>query len=445
MQRRKEVVFCTAVMPFYALRVKYKRDLAKESVMKRFLTAALCAAVAVSSAAWASAADIKTQIFKQGVLGTLNSSGASYEAQVVLPDYVGRYETTLEIGGEEVEATVTVVNPEKSAEVEVTMTNFDGVIYNASLTGIRYDYKPGRGFETSDEEAGEGSSSSEGGRLVLSEGSGLYSGRINFYYSMEDMGYENINDIPDDKWSDLYWFNLGSTYVLALTDEDIDTFLETGEYQNYTWPGLRKVLTGQADMQLYINGSFDNFEKVNQLSEGTFSDISGTWFEGYASAAYEYNLMKGVSEGVFDGYGRMTVAEGITLAARLHNIYYGKDGIFEQGTPWYDIYVGYALDREMIDDDTFDKNERNITRMEMASLLSKAVQLSDLEKINDVSEIPDVERDDENYASVLRLYNAGVLTGSEEDLSFLPEGEITRAEVAAMCARLVCPELRVEY
>ena len=24
------------------------------------------------------------------------------------------------------------------------MTNFDGVIYNASLTGIRYDYKPGR-------------------------------------------------------------------------------------------------------------------------------------------------------------------------------------------------------------------------------------------------------------------------------------------------------------
>ena len=83
--------------------------------------------------------------------------------------------------------------------------------------------------------------------------------------------------------------------------------------------------------------------------------------------------------------------------------------------------------------------------MEMASLLSKAVQLSDLEKINDVSEIPDVEKDDENYASVLRLYNAGVLTGSEEDLSFLPEGEITRAEVAAMCARLVCPELRVEY
>ena len=79
--------------------------------MKRFLTAALCAAVAVSSAAWASAADIKTQIFKQGVLGTLNSSGASYEAQVVLPDYVGRYETTLEIDGEEVEATVTVVNP----------------------------------------------------------------------------------------------------------------------------------------------------------------------------------------------------------------------------------------------------------------------------------------------------------------------------------------------
>ena len=111
---------------------------------------------------------------------------------------------------------------------------------------------------------------------------------------------------------------------------------------------------------------------------------------------------------------------------------------------WYDVYVGYATERGIIKKGQFDDYERNITRKEMAGLLSAAVDLTQLKKINDVETIPDISRSDESFACIRALYNAGVLTGSTNNGGFLPNDDITRAEVSAIAARLGQPKLRVD-
>ena len=64
------------------------------------------------------------------------------------------------------------------------------------------------------------------------------------------------------------------------------------------------------------------FEKVNTYNG--FSDVTDSnWFAKDVKTAYELGLMNGKSDGVFDPNGNVTVAEGITMAARVHAIYNG--------------------------------------------------------------------------------------------------------------------------
>jgi len=413
--------------------------------MKRWISAALCVLMLAGNVPAVHAAEPQPQTLSKGILGTLGSSGISYEAELTVPGYLGQLETTLELDGEEEEVSVSVVRIGKdNASVSVALKRFGGYIYDADLDVTQYTYKEGEGFVSGRGRGLSGTSEQEGGSLDLGSKGGFYAGRIHFYYSLEDMKYRNIDVIPDEKWTELFWFNLGVDYVLALTDKDVETYLETGLLGGYTWPGLHAMLGGEDQPPVYAAGSFDYFKDINHYDTGVFSDISTQWYAPYVGRAYTVGLMKGNRDGTFYAEGNVTVAEAITIAARLHNIYYGHSGAFEQGNPWHQVYVDYAMDAGLIEADTFEDYERPVTRKEMAGLLSKAVDLTALERINATAVIPDVAQDDADYAAIQALYESGVLTGSKGDGSFLPEDDIIRAEAAAMIARLVTPDLRVK-
>ena len=413
--------------------------------MKRILSILLCLGLLIGIAPAVMAAEATPYTLKKGILGTLGSSGVSYEAQLTVPGYLGQVETELTIDGKTEDVSVSVVHiGRENAGVQVELRRFDGTIYDAKLYPVRYDYTEGVGFADAGSRGATGTSSQKGGSLDLGSKGGLFGGRIHFYYSLEDMNYRTIDAIPDEKWTELFWFNLGVDYVLALTDKDVAEVLEKDTLDGFHWPGLRELLGGESQIAVFNEGDFAHFKSVNNYETGIFSDISTQWYAPYVSRTYAVNLMRGNTDGTFYAEGKVTVAEAITIAARLHNIYYGYDGAFEQGSLWYQVYVDYAVAQDMIEADTFDDYERPITRKEMASLLSKAVELTKLEKINEAAEIPDVPSDDEDYAAIQALYAGGVLTGSEADGSFLPEDDIIRAEAATMIARLVTPELRIQ-
>ena len=88
---------------------------------------------------------------------------------------------------------------------------------------------------------------------------------------------------------------------------------------------MKKFLTVLLVVVMLAAGVNAAFEKVNTYSNN-FSDVKDSnWFYENVKTAYELGFMNGKSEGAFDPNGNVTVAEGITMAARLHSIYYGTD------------------------------------------------------------------------------------------------------------------------
>lgn len=77
---------------------------------------------------------------------------------------------------------------------------------------------------------------------------------------------------------------------------------------------------------------------------------------------------------------------------------------------------------------------------------SRMAEVTDLPAINDISAnaIPDLESQ-LGPADTLELYRAGVLTGVDGQGTFAPWSTMTRAEAAAICARILKPELRVRF
>ncbi len=192
---------------------------------------------------------------------------------------------------------------------------------------------------------------------------------------------------------------------------------------------------------------FENFKNTNEYVQGQFTDVAeSAWYNESVQKAYELGLVKGNSETTFNPEGEITIAEALVLACRIHSIYNGGDGVFEQGNPWYQVYVDYAVENGIINANKYEDYTEKAQRSDFAVIMSDAVPAEALEKINNIEFIPDVVDWDIAYVEeVFLLYNAGVLTGSDEAGTFNPESTIKRSEVATIVTRIALPELRKEF
>lgn len=81
---------------------------------------------------------------------------------------------------------------------------------------------------------------------------------------------------------------------------------------------MRKLLVMLLAALMLATGAFAAFEKVNTY-ENNFTDVPETsWYAGNVKSAYELGLMTGNSATTFNPNGNVTVAEAITMAARVH-------------------------------------------------------------------------------------------------------------------------------
>ncbi len=190
-----------------------------------------------------------------------------------------------------------------------------------------------------------------------------------------------------------------------------------------------------------------NFTFQRMYNTGIFSDIDeDAWYgskqTGAIKLAYRYGLMSGRADGSFDPAGSITVAEALTIAARVHDIYYNNKTEFKAGKTWYEEYVDYAISEGIVKKNDFTNYDIAITREEMAYIFANIIPEDALKEINDVYEIPDVADDNKYYYEILYLYNAGVLSGSDAFGTFNPKTNISRAEVSAIIVRVVDPAER---
>jgi len=99
------------------------------------------------------------------------------------------------------------------------------------------------------------------------------------------------------------------------------------------------------------------------------------------------------------------------------------------------------------DDSGYDPAVRFSKDNATRSLFAWLVDLTagELENVNEAVTVPDVNPDEtQDAAAILRLYQAGVLTGVDQAGNFGGGKELTRAQAAIMMARVLEPSLRVK-
>ena len=177
-----------------------------------------------------------------------------------------------------------------------------------------------------------------------------------------------------------------------------------------------------------------------------FEDVPrDAWYYGSVKDAHRLGLIDGMTDTTFVPKGEMTLAQAITLAARMHSAATTGRKL-ENGEPWYQTYVDYCVEKGIIPEapDAAALNAP-VTRAQYAEIFAKALPASMLPAVNDIPDdsIPDVKMTHKNAAAIYTLYRAGILDGRDDAGRFDPEETITRAEIAAILVRMMDTTARV--
>ena len=149
-----------------------------------------------------------------------------------------------------------------------------------------------------------------------------------------------------------------------------------------------------------------------------FQDIEQHW------AKKEINLL--IGESVIDGYedGTFKPDNDITVSEFLKILIEMADYKLEtSGEKWPNWYIETAIKKDLIKNDTFQDYSRNITRYEVAQIVSKYINITNVSNGKNIfSDLKPEEKD-----VVLKLANLGVISGYSDN-TFKSNNPITRAE-----------------
>ena len=187
----------------------------------------------------------------------------------------------------------------------------------------------------------------------------------------------------------------------------------------------------------------------SNVSKFPFADVpSDSWYYSSVKAAWENNLIDGVTANEFKPNATLTVAQPIKLAAALHQLdRTGEVSLKNSGANWYDSYVNYAVVNGIIEKDyaNYTKAQMNasVTRGEFVHIFHGAEEA--YKAINTVADnaIPDVKTTDKFAAEIYEFYRAGILTGSDAKGTFHSASTIKRSEAAAILLRMFEASARV--
>ena len=240
-----------------------------------------------------------------------------------------------------------------------------------------------------------------------------------------DLSYDSIQVVEQ-----------GGSQVLELTRKGVKTIVPLFEL-----PGM-----------LAQKGAPSAQFPLNRGKLPGFSDVSPRdWYALWVDVAYNVGLMEGVGGNQFAPGRTLTVAEALKLAATLESRYREDD--FHQrpgsGKDWYSAAVDYCIASGIITSGAFRETDytRPVKRWEMACIfahtsLAKGMPArNSLERVR--AAVPDVGMGTPCAEEIYSLYAKGVLAGVDANLTFRPDGALTRAEAAAIVSRMARTEQRI--
>lgn len=188
---------------------------------------------------------------------------------------------------------------------------------------------------------------------------------------------------------------------------------------------------------------------IPALAAGGFHDVdTNAWYLKYLDTAVDSGLINGHGNGRFAPDDDITGAEAVKLAACIGQRL--SDGVVSltNGSPWYESYMTYAVEHGIIDAE-LDQYAISapVMRAELMDMICRAIPEAQRKEINSIPDgsIPDIFASSYYRDNIYTLYRMGIVTGSNERGACLPDECISRAEVAALVARVVDGNLRVSF
>lgn len=258
-------------------------------------------------------------------------------------------------------------------------------------------------------------------------------------YNLQNGGDGTVPDLPDlnqpylrfyDSEGNLFasfnspqelQFNAGEQPYISLSNASDDPDL----------PETCKLEVGFEDY-----GRVRSFEGVKESHESA----GGTMHQGFVGTGYRF---ADPEARVFAALPNRTLMEQFQEAWWFPAAFYlGIENVLNiEGELFYRASGGNNGDGSGYDPAVrFSKD--NAARALFAWLIERTA--GELEVLNETVDVPDVNPDEtQDAAAILRLYQAGVLTGVDQAGNFGGERELTRAQAAIMLARVLDPALRV--
>lgn len=169
------------------------------------------------------------------------------------------------------------------------------------------------------------------------------------------------------------------------------------------------------------------------------------WFYNDVKTAVELGLVSGKAEAEYAPADNLTYAEAIKLAACMNQLYSEKAVTLVPGEPWYQSFVDYCKEKNIITKDyDFSEYATRSGYMEIFANALPAEALAEINNVP-YGSIPDVTDNNDFAESVYKLYRAGILAGVDDEHNCNPEKNITRAEVAAILTRMMDETKRVSF
>jgi len=177
-----------------------------------------------------------------------------------------------------------------------------------------------------------------------------------------------------------------------------------------------------------------------------FEDVKkDAWYHDEVIKAVDTGIINGKSETEFKPDDLLTYAEAVKLAACMNQVYTNGKVTLANGEPWYKPYAEYCKDNKIT------KREYNYgeaaTRAGYMEIFANALPEEAFEEINSIPDgsILDVKNSATYAHYVYKLYEAGIVTGVDEQRNCNPEANIKRSEVAAIISRMMDKDERVQF
>ncbi|MCR5481430.1 MAG: S-layer homology domain-containing protein [Clostridia bacterium] len=180
-----------------------------------------------------------------------------------------------------------------------------------------------------------------------------------------------------------------------------------------------------------------------------FSDLKkGHWAKGNIDYLVERGAINGYPDGTFRPSATITGAEFLKIAAASVGAKIKKTE--KANKFWYEPYVEFARDNNIIESEFNMKWNSKITRAQMAYIVAgtagfigENTYYTEKEKSDMDSALKDLKTAGSLYSErIYKVVKDGIITGYE-DGTFRPEKTATRAEASAMLSRLFDKSKRV--